>query len=259
MRGIRPQAWIGLLLDALMVLFMFVGVTYGDFSTQPEPVRQIMEELAESSSFYITYIVLLALEALALPLIAMRHPAGLVMAIISGFFLLPISLLYLMGCFSSYFTNRYAALSPAPGKEAGPGRAFKAAPRPLLWSFCGLGSLLTLLFLSSGGVNPAFVLLLSFTIICSYLIRRVSLAPPLALYDAFFVIRPHILAQTVAIPYKQVQSATLLGDDSLRLEVQTAQGTLTLHWRLNDVDPQDRRRALEEFGKRLVDHGVPLY
>ena len=259
MRGIRSQAWVGLLLDAAMVLLMFIGVTYGDFSTQPEPVRQIMEELAESSSFYVTYTVLIGLEALALPLIALRHPSGLVMAVISGVFLLPVSLLYLIGCFSSYFTNSYAALSPAPEKEAGPGRAFKTAPRPLLWSFCGLGSILTLLFLSGGGVNPAFILLLSFTIVCGYLTRRISLTPPLALYDAFFVIRPHILAQTVAIPYRQVRSATLLGDETLRLEVQTAQGTLTLHWRLNDVDPQDRRRALEAFGKSLMDHGVPLY
>lgn len=259
MRGIRPQVWIGLLVNIFMVLLMFLGITYGDFSTQPEPTRQLMEELARSNSFYATYTVLLVLEALALPLVAMRHPAGLLLAVISSVFLLPVSLMYLLGCYSSYFTNGYAALSPAPKNETGYGRTFKTAPRPMLWAFCGLGGMLTLFFFSSGGVNPAFVLLLSFTLVCCYFVRRVNLAPPLALYDTYFVIRPHILAQTVAISYEQVRSATLLADDSILLKVQTAKGTLPVLWRLNYVDPQERRDALEEFGKRLMAHGVSLY
>ena len=259
MRGIRPQAWIGLFFNILMVLLMFIGITYGDFSTQPEPTRRLMEELAQSNSFYATYTVLIILEALALPLIALRHPAGLLLAVISSVFLLPVSLVYLLGCYSSYFTNGYAALSPAPRSEAGSGRTFKTAPRPLLRMLCALGGIVTLFSLSSGGVNPAFVLLLSFTLVCGYFIRRVNLAPPLALYDTYFVIRPHILAQTVAIPYDHVRSATLLADDSILLDVRTAKGTQPVCWRLITVDPQERREALEEFGKRLMAHGVSLY
>ena len=257
MRGIRPEAWAGLFLDTGMVAFMFIGVTYGDFSAQPQALQQLMQELTQSPSFYILYISFLVLQVLALWCISLRFKAGLFLAAFSSFFLMPFSVIFVMGCFASHYTNKYDALAPAP--PPGTGRSFQAASNNFFWLLSGACGAMTLFFASAEGISPSFVLLLSFTVGSVYRLRRAKSVPPLTLHPTSFVIRPHILAQAVSIPYADVRTATLLADDSLRLDLRTNQGALTMHWRLNDVAPNERREALEDFGKQLQAHGVQLY
>jgi hypothetical protein len=262
MRFIRPQAWTGLLLNIAMVTVMFLGVTYGDFSAQPEPVQQLMAELAASDSFYLTYAGFLALQGLGLFLIANKSRIGIVVAVVSSFSLLPFSIVYLMGCFSSYYSIKYAALPPAPSPDSARGvrgREFKSGRQPTLVILFCVGGALTLFMLSGTGLSPFFVLLLSFTLICGYLAYRSGTVPALTLYNDFFVIRPHLMAQPAAIAYKNVHSATLLADNSIRLEVLAPNETMTLHWLLPGVAQEDQKAALEAFGGALVDNGVTLY
>lgn len=260
MRFINPNAWAGLLLDIAMVIIMFTGVTYGDFSAQPEPVQQLMAELAASDSFFITYAVLLALQGLGLFLIANKSKAGLAAAVASSFFLLPFSLVYLMGSFSSYYTMKYAVLPQAKTGGSKKGREFGSGRKPALVALFCAGGGLTLFMLSATGLSPVFVMLLSFTLTCGYLAYRSGAVPALSLYANFFVIRPHLMAQPVAIAYKSMHAATLLADNSIRLDVEKANGGLiTLYWQLASVTPEEQKTALETFGGALVDNGVTLY
>ena len=260
MRLISPNAWTGLLLDIAMVIVMFTGVTYGDFSAQPEPVQQLMAELAASDSFFITYAVLLALQVLGLFLIANRSKAGLAVAVASSFFLLPFSLVYLMGCFSSYYTMKYIALPQLKAGGSKVRQEFGSGRKPALVALFCAGGGLTLFMLSGTGLSPVFVMLLSFTLACGYLAYRSGSVPALSLYANSFVMRPHLMAQPVVIFYKNVRAATLLADNSIRLDVETARaGLVSLYWQLNSVAPEEQKAALEAFGGALVDNGVTLY
>lgn len=259
MRFIRPNAWTGLFLDIAMVAVIFTGVSYGDFSAQPEPVQQLMAELAASDSFFITYAILLALQGLGLFLIANRSKAGLAVAVASAFFLLPFSLVYLMGSFSSYYTMKYAALPLAQAGAKRQKREFRSGRKSTLVTLFCLGGGFTLFMLTGTGLSPAFVMLLSFTLTTGYLAYRSGAAPALSLGADHFIMRPHLMAEPVAIAYKDVHSATLLADDSIRLEVDAAGRPITLYWQLPSVAQEEQKAALEAFGDALVDNGVTLY
>jgi hypothetical protein len=224
----------------------------------PREVQEIIAAYANSANFYIFYLLCLGTQAAGLWLIALRRKAGLVLALISGLILLPISLPYMLGCLGSHFSGKFSALDPPPANFRKI-RTFRPAIKKFLWGLCAAGAAVSLaLLFSSGWIGYPFLLTFSASLAALHLALRGSRQSPLTLSESFFVVSPHFLAARVAVPYAAVCSAALQEDSVLRLKIRTDQGEVTLRWPLAGVLSADRDEALRSLGAALKAHGASL-
>ncbi|MDR1359805.1 MAG: hypothetical protein LBJ82_02390 [Deltaproteobacteria bacterium] len=258
MRSLQPAALAGFALNCAVILFLFVGMNAMDFSMHPREVQEIIAAYANSSAFYIFYLLCLAAQAAGMWLIATRRAAGLALALVSGLILLPLSLPYILGCLGSHFSAKFSALAAAPA-DFHKTRIFRPAIKKFIWGLCAAGTALSIALLSTGWTGYAFLFTFSLSLAAMHLAFKGSRQSPLTLSDSFFVLSPHVLAARVAVPYAAVRAATLQDDGVLRLKIRTDQGEVTLRWPLISVLPSERDEALRSLGSALKDHGAALY
>jgi hypothetical protein len=258
MRSLQPAALAGFAVNCAVILFLFAGMNFMDFSMHPEEVQAIIAAYAQSTTFYASYLLCLGLQAGGLWLIVLRRKAGLVLAMISGMIMLPLSLPYMMGCLSSYYSGKFSALPPAPANLQG-ARIFRPTIKKFFWGLCAAGTAISLALLSTGGATYPFLFTFSASLALMHLALRGSRLSPLALCESFFVVAPHFLAVRMAVPYEAVLSATLQDDSVLRMQIRTDRGEVTLLWPLAEVSPEERDEALRGLGAALKAHGTPLY
>jgi hypothetical protein len=230
-----------------------------DFSMHPQEVQDIIAAYAGSSLFYLSYLFCLGIQAGGLWLISLRRKAGLVMAMIAGMIMLPLSLPYMLGALGSYYSGKFSSLTPAPPSLHGT-RIFRPAIKKFLWGLCAAGTAISLALLSTRGSGHfPFLFAFSASLAAMHLALRGSRLSPLELSELFFIFCPHFLAARAAVPYAAVRSATLQDDAVLRLQIRTKDGEVTVHWSLATVSPGERDEALRTFGAALKAHGTSLY
>ncbi|MDR2076850.1 MAG: hypothetical protein LBP61_08000 [Desulfovibrio sp.] len=258
MRSLQPAALVGFAINCAVILFLFVGMNAMDFSMHPPEVQAIIAAYANSSLFYASYLFCLGIQAGGLWLIALRRKAGLVLAVISGLIMLPLSLPYILGSLGSYYSGKFSSLAPAPADLRG-ARIFRPAIKKFLWGLSAAGTAISLALLSTRGAGYfPFLFTFSASLAAIHLALRRSKLSPLVLSESFFVLSPHLLAARVAVPYAAVRSATLQDDGVLRLKVRSKRGEVTLFWSLAEVSPGERDEALRSLGLALKDHGALL-
>ena len=100
MRYIHPAAWAGLLLNALLMFGLIASVNSIPASELTDVDPRVFEVLRALQP---VMFVLLSLQALAVGLIASKNRAGLVLAAVASFFMMPAGLVYLTGCVLSHY------------------------------------------------------------------------------------------------------------------------------------------------------------
>jgi hypothetical protein len=260
MRPLQPAALAGFAVNCAVILFLFVGMNAMDFSMHPREVQEIIASYADSTLFYASYLFCLGMQAAGLWLIALRRKAGLVLALVSGLIMIPLSLPYILGCTGSYYSGKFSALAPPPASFRRT-RVFRPAIKKFLWGLCAAAMAISLALLSAGGAGGGsylFLFAFSASLAALHLAVRGSRQSPLTLSESFFVIAPHFFAARAAVPYAAVRSATLRDDGVLILRIRTSQGEVTALWPLAGVAPDERDEALRSLGAALKAHGAAL-
>lgn len=259
MRNIHPAAWAGLFLNFGMVYLLYSAIVGMDLSIFEGQDREILETLvrAVDEARPMLYAIL-AGQAVALGLIAMGMAAGVILAAASGFFLLPGSMVYLIGCALSYYRVKYADFIQAPPGYADAHFVFRSMGLSRTRIMTG-ALLLSALMLTLLGAFDMSLVLLGMGLGGVYCTVRAAKNQALSLHDDHLTISPAIFAARILIPYAAVRKAALLDDESITFEVETAAGVKELNWNLRAVAPQERRAALEELGAALTANNVPLY
>ena len=258
MRYIHPAAWAGLLLNALVIFGAYASLD----SLSPSEVPGLDPQYFEAMQLALqvarpVLLLLLLIQALALGLIASRFTAGLVLAVFGSFFIMPVGLVYLIGCIYSHYRWKFAdfAVSTGYGGAMSVFRSSSAATMPYL----AVGGLaLAVLCFAFRLVNPGGMFL-GLGAVGLHFTSRAKKLYPLSIHQDYFTLMPGLFIGPLVIPYSSVRSATLYDDESIRFEVETNGGTAMLSWSLLRVEVRQRRAALEGLGTALAEHHVPLY
>lgn len=240
----------------MYVLFSSLAVL--DLSALSEEDRQVMSLLADTLfGFRYFYYGVLAMQALALVLLAGRIPFALGLAILSAIFMLPGSLVYLIGCALTNAQNRYSGFEKASPEYAGARYTFASANAPKMRVMAAVSLGISFLCLFSGWLNLA-VIAFGFSLAALYVALRSRRYHALSLHADHFTLTPGLFAVPLRVPYNAVRLASLHDDESIHFTVQLSQGETLLVWSLRSVVPDSRRSALEELGAALNAHGVPM-
>lgn len=192
-----------------------------------------------------------AAQGASIILLWLRVPGVLLLAWASGIVMLPFGLLFIEGCNMTRQRSRYAAFEPAP--PTGEFGLLYANASPENNPHIGLGVMLTgLLFYMLGVMSVIGTFLIVVGIILAIRSKRMRTRPVLGLYDLYFVLTPNILAESFAVPYRQVRGY-LLKNKRIFLVVADAAGQeRELVVPLSKIDPEDREDAVSTFASRLA-------
>lgn len=255
---LHPAAWIGFFLNCL-VAFLFVsaltGIDLSLFSEEEQAILGLVLEKADA--IRMIFFAVLAAQAIALGLLATRSPFGLVLAVLGALLMLPGSLFYLIGCLLTHYRNKLLDFAPAPPIYAQARASFASAYAPKMRIISSVSIAVSFLAIYAGWMNAAAICF-GVSLAGLYFAVRTRKLPPLAVFDQYFTLTPGIFATGVLVPYNSVKLATLKPDQSITFQVETEKGARALVWSLQSVIAAERREALEELGKALSSHGVPL-
>lgn len=264
MRNIHPAALIGLLLNFILAYLLFAALLGLDVSGL-EPADQ---ELFEALSLAVAevrpiFYALLAAQAVALGLIGAGIGTGLGLAMAAGFFMLPGSLIYLLGCALSYYNVKYAAFRKAPLNYAGAHFLFPGAnmiKTRILTMALLLSAGLCLLTGYATGYNTydMMFIMLGLALAGAYCMARARRQAALGLYDQHLTLCPALFASPILLPYKDIAGAQLRDDGGIVFDLKGGNGPGRLVWQSTAVLPAQRRQALEELGAALTASGVAL-
>lgn len=258
MRSLHPAAWIGFLLNCFFMYVLFSSLASLDLSALPEEDRQVMSLLADTlHGFRYFYYGVLALQAVALVLLAGRIPFGLGLAVLAAIFMLPGSLVYLIGCALTNAQNRYSGFEKASSDYTGARHTFPSANAPKMRTMAAVSLGISFLCLFAGWLNMG-VIAFGFSLAALYVALRARRFYALSLHADHFTFTPGLFAAPLRIPYNAVRLASLHDDESIHFTVRLPQGDSLLVWSLKSVVPDAKRSALEELGAVLNAHGVPM-
>ena len=254
MRNIHPAVWTGLVLNGLLILALHTALT----SLSPSELPEVDPTLFEALRYiFPLMLALLAGQALAVGLIASRIRAGIVVAAVSSFLMLPAALIYLVGCLLSHYRILYSPFT-VRAEYSRVRHTFPSMAASRLPYFAGAGMVASALCFSAHQIDLG-ITLLGLSLTAAYLALRTKKYPALSIHDRYFVLTPGLFAGPLLIPYARVRKATLYDDESIRFEIETASGAAVLPWSLLRVENPKRRVALESLGNALSENGVPLY
>jgi hypothetical protein len=261
MRNIHPAAWVGLLFNLALGWLVFASVTSMDISTLPAAERATAEDFIQAVlAIRPFFFGLLVLQAFSLALIASGRGFGLIPAALAAFFIMPTSLIYLIGCALSYNRVKYADFRPAPPGAARSG-AFFICRSPYLTA----SRVPAAIFAVAALVSFMLLHALDYTLICSglaaacvYCVSRASKNPALSLHEEYFVFSPAFFATPLLVKYDEVEEARLEDRNTIIFRLRSDAGTRELRWNLRNLDKRDRREAVTELGAALETHKVPL-
>lgn len=255
MRNLHPAAWAGLLLNVVLTFILFSGVNRlmeVDMPAMDPTLLKALEILRP------IMILLLGLQAVALGLITSRSKAGIVLAVIASFFMMPSGLVYLIGCVLSHYRWRYADFASTTVYSRIETPFPSAATATLPYIAAGGVALCALCF--TAGLVDMGVIFLGLGLTGVYLSLRARKFYALTLHQDHFTVTPGLFVDPLVIPYSSVREATLYDDESIRFTVAAKEGQpVVLAWSLLRVEKKNRRAALESLGAALAAHHVPLY
>lgn len=258
MRYLHPAAAVGLVLNFLLAYTLLTFLGSINPALLPPQEQELIGAMIESLPVMRTifYLVLTA-QAAALLLICLRFSFGLPIACVAAFFMLPASLVYLLGCVFSHYRVKYDAFPPAPKDYAGAEKIFASSGSRKSLILAGAMGLCLLLasLLNSFDLSVVFFCLI---LVALYLYLRSRSHHALSLHQDYFTITPSMFSGRLLIPYESVRLATLLEDGSIHFQVETPEGLRLLGWSLKSVEQAARRDALESLGGALAEHQVPL-
>jgi hypothetical protein len=259
MRNIHPAAWAGLVLNAVLTWALFMMVSSLGNLPASELGGLNPELFVILESLRPVTLLLLGLQALAIGFISLRFRAGVTLAVIAGFcWGLPVSLLYIVGCFLSRSRVQYADF-PSFVVHDKPREVFPsaAASRLPIVAFGGLALCLLCFSVRQPDLGLVFFGLSLTGVYCA---ARAKKFHALCLHDGHFAVTPGLFADPLTIPYEDVRSAALHDDESIHFSIESRPGrTLTLVWSLRGVEKKSRRAALESLGNTLASRRIPLY
>lgn len=258
MRTIHPAAIIGVLINFALALMLFAALGNFDLSLlRPEDQEAMLAIIEAVYAIRPVYYGLLALQAIALAMIVLRIRFGFALAALTAFFMLPGSLVYIIGCALTFHRINYDGFAIAPPKAYGDALFVY----PSAWASkarLGAGvSLLASLCALLAGYHDIAVILFGISLAAFYCALRAARHHALALLRESFVIAPALFAPRLEVAYRNVREAVLL-DDKIFFDVETPKGLARLNWSLRNLEPRERDTAIEELGAALVAHHVPL-
>lgn len=255
---LHPAAWIGFLLNCLVAFFFMSAIAAIDPSLFSEDEQLMLGVLLEQAdSLRVIFYVVLAMQAVALGMLATRVPFGLALACLGSVLMLPGSLLYLIGCLLSHYRNKYLDFTPAPSNYSGALFRFSSAFAPKMRITASVAIALSFLAVLTGWVNAAAVCF-GVSIAAFYFAIRTRRMPPLTLFDKHLTLTPGLFASSLLIPYSSIRVATLMPNESIVFTVESEARERPLTWSLLSVAAPERREALEALGKILSENGVTL-
>lgn len=259
MRYVHPAAIAGLLLNFALAWFLFSILERFDLSLlQPEDRATMSAIIDAIFAIRPVYYALLAVQAVALGLIVLRVRFAMFLAAFSAFFMLPGSLIYLIGCALTNSRTKYGAYATAPAQIYANTRFLypsAMAPKARIATGVAVVAALGALLLGSADIG---VIMFGMSLAGFYCALRAARSHALALRDDDFVITPELFAPRIIIRYADVDTATLGDDDRIIFDIHGTEGPGRLVWSLRNLEPKDRRAAVEELGAALVAHHVRL-
>lgn len=258
MRNVHPAAIIGVLINFALAQMLFATLAGFDLSMLRPEDQEAMNAIIEALyAIRPVYYGLLVLQAVALAMIVLRVRFGLALASLAAFFMLPGSLIYIIGCALTFHRLHYGFFAFAPNNP------YRDAifVYPSAWASkariaTGVSILLSLVALLLGYYDIA-VILFGISIAAFYCALRAARHHALALLSEGFVLVPALFAPRLAIAYRSVQEATL-HNDSILFDIETPNGPARLAWSLRNLEPRDRGTAIEELGAALAARHVSL-
>lgn len=261
MRNIHPAAVAGIALSALTVWMMFrflLNIDVHPYLQYLSPEEQermsaLIDILNDSQP--VVY-GLLVLQAIALALIYLRVPYGLGLASLAAVFMLPISLVYLVGSVLTFNMVKYAGLAKASVSQY-PGAFYvyasawtkKSRIGVIVFAFAVVG--IWLLY------QDFAMVFFAMGMVALYCAVRAARHHALAILRDTFIVSPALLAPLISVAYEDVREATLF-EDRIIFDIMYSSGPVQLVWSLRNLEIQDRGQAIEELGAALDAHNVPL-
>ena len=255
---LHPAAWIGFLLNCLVVYLFLTALAGIDVNVFTEEERHLIGAVMEKGEAIRSILyVILAMQAVAMGLLATRSVLGLPIAVLGALLMLPGSLVYLIGCLLTHYRNKFSDFIPAPKAYGEALFRFSAAFAPIMRIAASVSIALSFLAVYIGWLNAA-ALCFGVSLAALFFAFRSRTTPPLAIFRDCCTVTPGLFASSVLIPYASIRLATLRPDECILFEVETEQGLRSLPWSLRSVVQSERREALERLGSALSEHGVPL-
>ncbi len=259
MRNVHPAALAGVLLNFALAWMLFAALANFDMSLlRPEDQETMRAVIEAVQAVKPVYYGLLALQLIALAFIVLRVRFGLGLAAVAAFFMLPGSLIYIIGCALTYYRVRYDGFSAPDKKDPYGGALFVYpsawAPKARIATGVAMLSSLGALLL---GYHDIALVLFGVSLAGFYCAFRAGRHHALALLRDAFVIVPDLFAPRLAVAYRDVREATLL-DDKIIFDLETPGGARQLAWGLRSLDVRERNEAVEELGAALAAHHVSL-
>lgn len=258
MRIIHPAAIIGILLNFGLAWMLFTALGSFDISMLRPEDQETMTAIIEAVyAIRPVYYGLLVLQVIGLALIVLRVRFGLGLAGVAAFFMLPGSLIYIIGCALTYNRVRYENFPPAPKDPySGAFFVYPSAWAPKARIATGVSMLVSLGALLLGYSDVALIMF-GMSLAAFYCALRAARHHALALLRDTFVLVPALFAPRIALAYRDVRGAELF-DDRILFAVETPDGAAALAWSLRNLEPRERDKAIEELGAALAAHNVPL-
>ncbi len=255
MKFIHPLAIVGLITNASILWFLFSAISNADMSALSAEEQEVLYMVSSIKSFLAIVVIM---QVVALLMLEFRAPGGLILAFIAAFFTMPIGIIYLLGCLFTQNNVRFSIFmqqkTPTITKSRAKFPSSQTKSLGITAAICiGLGVLAYLnqmVDFAAVGICSGLAVL--------YMTKRTISMPPLVFYDDYLAVVPVVTANPVILPYKDIQKATLLPDESIIFTVTTPNGNKSLHWKLVQVEKQRRREALELMADVLRAHHVVL-
>lgn len=258
MRNVHPAAWIGLLLNILFAYLLYSSLGAIDLAIFAEQDRATVESfLGALEALRPYHLGILALQALALGLMISGLPFGLGLAMFASILTMPGSIVYCIGSLLTHYRVKYAGFEQIVPDASDARIVFKSYAIKRMRLFTMICSTAFFIFAVLGKLDLAATFMFA-SLAGIVFISRAKKYPALIISSDHCTVTPGLFASGILLPYVQMHSALLNEDETIHFTMQTPQGTATLVWPLNIVEPKERRAAVEELGAALASHGVHL-
>lgn len=252
-KHMHPAAVFGFLACVAVALVFQQGLK------DPATIEALSEIMTAEEAVQIAKMFwwIIAFQGLGLVLVALRSPLGLIVAIGSGFFMLPLGFVYIAGCLLSHNAAIY---EPFAGTLPNEGRPLAAY---LFQNEKNLSTSVMVLSIAGAAIffmmDPLMgLLLIGAGTFCLFIVKRIRGRFVLALYDSFFTYMGGFFAKDIKVPYSAVRAGSLISEDKVRLEVGMGDRVVPLVVAARAIRQDDRRPALDALGRMLLHYNVPL-
>lgn len=260
MRFIHPATWLGLLINALYLSAVLGSSSFISpevFSEIVGPEMNVDEVLKQVRTIVISFMCFQLLSVVVL----MFHPRfGFLLAALSGFVMLPLSFVFLLGAFLSYYSMIYSDFATAPPADlvAERGYVYPNGRVPNMFkagvAIFALGFVMVALGIVTFGIIFVFA-----APIILFVATRSKKLNPLQIYPNYIAVQPNVLCRELVIPYEDIRSATIMAGEVLQLNVSSKDGVIPIACPLQNLYLEDRKDAVKLLAELLTDHGVELH